>query len=136
MQTTDLYSFEILGHKTGDEIGDKAGDHTGHEIHARISVNEHSSVYAGHFPGFPVTPGVCQVQMIKDILVEALDIPLQLSKARDIKFNNLHEPGKEKTIEGRIKYKMDEHNIIHVNARLFAGDTKYISLRGEFVAYE
>lgn len=108
----------------------------GHEINARISVNENSAVYTGHFPGFPVTPGVCQVQMIKDILAEVLDIPLQLSKARDIKFNNIHEPGKVNAIKGRIKYEMDENRIIHVNAQLFEGNTKYLSFKGEFVEHE
>jgi len=124
MLTTDLYSFEITGHEIG------------HEISASISVNENSPVYAGHFPGFPVTPGVCQVLMIKEILVELLGTPLQLSKARDIKFNNLHEPGKAKTILTRIKYEMDENRMIHVNAQLFEGNTKYLSFKGEFIEHE
>ena len=91
MLTTDLFSFEIAGHEMG------------REINARISINENSSVYDGHFPGYPVTPGVCQVLMIKEILLSQLDTPLQLSKAKEIKFNNLHEPGKVKTIQARIK---------------------------------
>lgn len=124
MLTTDLYSFEI----TGQIIG--------HEISASISINEDSSLYAGHFPGFPVTPGVCQVLMIKEILVEVLDIPLQLSKARHIKFNNLHEPGKVNTMQSRIRYEIDDNRIIHVNAQLFEGNTKYLSFKGEFIEHE
>ena len=123
MPATDVYSIEISSHTSGQEI------------HAKIALNADSPVYAGHFPGFPVTPGVCQVQMVKDILVEVLGIPLQLSKARDIKFNNIHEPGKVNTIYARIKYEMDGHRRIHVNAQLFEGDTKYLSLKGEFEAY-
>jgi 3-hydroxyacyl-[acyl-carrier-protein] dehydratase len=123
MLTTDLYSFEITGHEIGSEIS------------ARISLNENSSVYAGHFPGFPVTPGVCQVLMIKEILVELLDIPLQLSKAKDIKFNNLHEPGKVKTIQTRIRYEMNENKILYVSAQLFEGNTKYLSFKGEFIEH-
>jgi 3-hydroxyacyl-[acyl-carrier-protein] dehydratase len=124
MLTTDLYSFEITGHDPG------------HEISARILLNENSSVYAGHFPGFPVTPGVCQVLMIKEILVEVLDIPLQLSKAKDIKFNSVHEPGKVSTIQGRIKYERVGQGTINVAAQLFDGNTKYLSFRGEFGEYE
>ena len=124
MLTTDLFSFEIAGHEMG------------REINARISINENSSVYDGHFPGYPVTPGVCQVLMIKEILLSQLDTPLQLSKAKEIKFNNLHEPGKVKTIQARIKYEWDEKRVIHVNAQLFEGDTKYLSFKGEFIEHE
>ena len=124
MPAADLYSFEISGHEAG------------REIRARISINEHSQVYAGHFPGFPVTPGVCQVQMIKDILLEVLEIPLQLSKARDIKFNTMHEPGKVRAIDARITYEPAGEKTVKVTAQLFDGNTKYLSFRGEVIAHE
>ena len=124
MLTTDLYSFEITGHEIG------------HEISARIFLNENSSIYAVHFPGFPVTPGVCQVLMVKEILVEVLDIPLQLSKAKDIKFNSVHEPGKVSILKGRIKYEKVGKRTISVTAQLFDGNTKYLSFRGEFIEHE
>jgi len=123
MLTTDLYSFVITDHEAGSGI------------EARITINENSSVYAGHFPGFPVTPGVCQVLMIKEILEEELDVPLQLSKAKAIKFIAMHEPGKVKEIQTRIKYKMGENRVLNVNAQLFEGETKFLSFKGEFIQH-
>ena len=123
MLTTDLYSFEITGHEVGSEI------------RARITINESSSVYAGHFPGYPVTPGVCQVLMIKEILADVLDVPLQLSKAKAIKFNAIHEPGKAKKFQCRIKYEMSENRMLNVNAQLFEGEKKFLSFKGEFIQH-
>jgi 3-hydroxyacyl-[acyl-carrier-protein] dehydratase len=123
MLTTDLYSFVITGHEVGSEI------------RAMITLNESSSVYAGHFPEFPITPGVCQVLMIKEILVEELNVPLQLSKAKSIKFNAMHEPGKVKKIQTWIKYEMDENRMLNVNAQLFEGETKFLSFKGEFIQH-
>lgn len=39
-----------------------------------------SSIYAAHFPGYPITPGVCVVQMALELMGK------QLTSAKDIKF--------------------------------------------------
>ena len=73
--------------------------------------------------------------MIKEILVEELDTPLQLSKAKAIKFTAIHEPEKVKQIQAIIKYERHVNSMLNVNAQLFEGETKFLSFKGEFIQH-
>ena len=54
--------------------------------------NAHHPVFQGHFPGQPVVPGVCMVQIIKELLEQQLDEKLFLVNAPQIKFLRLITP--------------------------------------------
>lgn len=118
MLISDLFTYSVTGHE--DFV-----------IEARIQVNADSTVYRGHFPNFAVTPGVCQVLMIKEILQGEMDTPLRLSEAKYIKFTAMHEPGKAREINARISYTV-EGSEIAVEGVLFKGETRYLKIRGEF----
>ncbi|MBQ0740088.1 3-hydroxyacyl-ACP dehydratase, partial [Aquimarina celericrescens] len=32
-----------------------------------ITINKNHKIFKGHFPGNPVTPGVCMIQIIKEL---------------------------------------------------------------------
>jgi 3-hydroxyacyl-[acyl-carrier-protein] dehydratase len=115
----DLYSYEIMVH-------------VDQEIHATIHLNEQSTVYKGHFPGFAITPGVCQVLMVKEILEGALRVSLRLSEGKSIKFTSMHEPGKERAIDARITYTRSG-NQISADGKLYRGETRYLKIRCEFI---
>ena len=55
-------------------------------IEAIIELEEHHDIFQGHFPGQPVLPGVCMLQMTKEILEIFFNYKVQLSKADDILF--------------------------------------------------
>lgn len=118
MLISDLYTCRVTGHKD-------------HVIEAGIQVNGDSTVYMGHFPNFAVTPGVCQVLMIKEILQGEMDTPLRLSEAKYIKFTAVHEPGKARQINARISYTV-KGSAFAVEAELFRGETRYLKIKGEF----
>jgi 3-hydroxyacyl-[acyl-carrier-protein] dehydratase len=119
MIINDLCSYNVLKHV------DQA-------IEATISINENSTVYEGHFPHRAITPGVCQVLMIKEILEEALGAHVILSGAKYIKFTAIHEPGKAKEICAKIKYYRDGERF-GVEGLLFKGETRYLKFKGEFI---
>ena len=47
---------------------------------AQIKLLPHSPIYAAHFPGYPITPGVTIVQMALELMER------QLTGAKDIRF--------------------------------------------------
>jgi 3-hydroxyacyl-[acyl-carrier-protein] dehydratase len=49
-------------------------------------------IFEGHFPGQPVVPGVCTMDMIKDLLEAALDKKLMLRSTGQVKFLRLILP--------------------------------------------
>lgn len=59
-----------------------------------VKLNPEAAVYKGHFPGQPVAPGVCLVQMVKELANGVLSEQLQLKEAQQIKFLAAADPNK------------------------------------------
>lgn len=57
-----------------------------------IILNPDHLIYKAHFPGQPVTPGVCILQMIQEILSEQEGMPLFIKKIKNVKFTNVISP--------------------------------------------
>lgn len=57
-----------------------------------ISLNPSCFIYQAHFPDEPVTPGVCIVQMGKELLEEFLQKPLYLTTIKNVKFLSVISP--------------------------------------------
>ena len=68
---------------------------------ATVRLLPESAVYRGHFPGYPITPGVCLVQIALELVGEMADQvghdgKPRLVSAKNIKFTNpvIPEEGK------------------------------------------
>ncbi len=97
-----------------------------------LAINANSHIFDGHFPGQPVVPGACMLQLVKDVLSKQLSLELKLLKADNIKFLGLVQPGDEK-ISLQIAYQVIE-NQFKVNATLSAGEVTSMKLQATFKA--
>lgn len=59
---------------------------------ARINLNKDHDIFKGHFPGNPVTPGVCMMQIVKELTEEFTGKKLFLKSASNIKFMAIINP--------------------------------------------
>ncbi len=118
MVIKDLYTYRLKGREEN-------------QIDATLAINLNHPLYLGHFPGFPVTPGVCQVLMVKEILENELDVNLLLTKARQIKFTAVHEPGSDAEIDASISF-ADAGDQLDVTARLNCEKKVFLKFKGEF----
>ena len=57
-----------------------------------IELNPSHPIYRAHFPENPITPGVCILQIIKELTSEYLRRDLFLQKAEKIRFLNVINP--------------------------------------------
>ena len=57
-----------------------------------VILNPDHLIYKAHFPGQPVTPGVCILQMIQEILSEQEGMSLFIRKIKNVKFTNMILP--------------------------------------------
>lgn len=57
-----------------------------------VILNPDHLIYKAHFPGMPVTPGVCILQMIQELLSVLEDTPLYIKKIKNAKFTNMISP--------------------------------------------
>ncbi len=61
-------------------------------ILAKVHLNKDNEIFKGHFPGNPVMPGVCMIQIIKELTEEATEKNLFLSVSSNIKFMAIINP--------------------------------------------
>ena len=63
---------------------------------SEIELNPEHEIFKGHFEQIPVAPGVCLVQIVKEIVMDKFQINLQLSEGKNIKYLALIVPTQNK----------------------------------------
>ena len=67
--------------------------------HIQLRLNAAHPIYQAHFPGNPITPGVCIVQMVGELLSRRLGRVLYLQKIVNLKFVSTISPVANPVIE-------------------------------------
>lgn len=80
-------------------------------------------IYKAHFPGEPITPGVCIMQMALELLEEATGCCLRLDCARNIKFLQVIKPDETPLIHCSLGRICNENDTVTAQACLSCGDT-------------
>ena len=57
-----------------------------------IRLLEDCPIYRAHFPGQPITPGVCIVQIVQELLELTVGQQLEISEVKNVKFLNILTP--------------------------------------------
>lgn len=104
----------------------------GSSVKVIIELNAGHDIYNGHFPGMPVVPGVCMMQMVKDIMERITGGPMQLAKADSMKFLVVVDPRDHQFLQMDLTYKTLEGNSVNVNANLSAGVDICFKFKGVF----
>jgi len=66
--------------------------------HIQIRLNASHKIYQAHFPGNPITPGVCIVQIITELLEHRENRTLLLDEIVNLKFASTISPVKDETV--------------------------------------
>jgi 3-hydroxyacyl-[acyl-carrier-protein] dehydratase len=90
------------------------------------------SIFEGHFPGQPVVPGVCMMQLVKESLEWHLQTRLNLVNAPGVKFVMVIDPRSTPVVSLQLKYKKNETGNLIADAQLHSADTIYFKMKGEF----
>ena len=100
------------------------------EIWAELLINSNHKIFEGHFPN---VPGVCMMQMIKEILETVIDKQTNLVQAADMKFLAVINPLENNLIHASIKYATDETGAINIVASLFKDELVHFKCKAKFV---
>ncbi len=103
-------------------------------ISASLEINAAHKIFQGHFPGQPVVPGVCMMEMVKEVTETVTGKEMFLQKADNIKFLSVIDPNQNRNVNARITYANSENKRITFEATLFKEDIIYLKFKGEFVA--
>ncbi|REC74189.1 3-hydroxyacyl-ACP dehydratase [Chryseobacterium elymi] len=89
---------------------------------AYIHLNKDHDIFKGHFPGNPVTPGVCMMQIVKELAEEFTDSKLFLKTASNVKFMAIINPFETPDLKLQLDITDNEEGVKVKNATSF-GET-------------
>lgn len=90
----------------------------------RVRINPEWPIYKAHFPGHPITPGVCIVQMVQELLQGFLGRELCLDKAKNVKYLAIISPEEVSELDvvfPKIEEQPDES--LKVQAQVLNGES-------------
>lgn len=112
--------FTIVGREEGQPV-------------FQIRINKDWPIYKAHFPGHPITPGVCIVQMIQELLQVWLSREVNLIKAKNVKYLAIISP--EEVCELSVSFTSIEEQpdgSLKVHAQVTGNETVYTKLSASF----
>ena len=101
------------------------------EIWAELVIKPDHKIFDGHFPNQPVVPGVCMMQMIKEIIEQVLGKATNLVQAAEMKFMAVINPQENNLIQATIKYAADESGVINIQASLYKDELVHFKFKGK-----
>jgi 3-hydroxyacyl-[acyl-carrier-protein] dehydratase len=104
-------------------------------IFATLVFDPQHPIFQGHFPGQPVVPGVCMMQIIKELLEKALGVQTRLAYADHAKFLSLIDPQKVPEVQAEIKYTESEEGALSVVSTLLWEETTFLKYKAQFIPY-
>ena len=94
-----------------------------------VRLNPEWPIYKAHFPGHPITPGVCIVQMVQELLQVLQHRELSFCQAKNIKYLSIVSP--EEITELTITFsKIEEQpdSCLKVQAQVTSGERLFTKL--------
>ena len=97
-----------------------------------ISLNKECAVYEGHFPGSPVSPGVCNIQMIKECAEEAIGKSLFMNNLQLCRLTTLITPISHPQVEVKVTI-AEADGIYKLKGSIGMADETYLDLKAELI---
>ena len=101
------------------------------EIIAKITINANHEIFKGHFPGNPIMPGVCMMQIIKELIEKVLGKNLFLQTSTNIKFMAKINPDINPDLRINIIYS-EEEGILKIKNTSYFEDTLALKLNAKY----
>jgi len=100
-------------------------------VSSTIQLNKEHPIFKGHFPGNPVMPGVCMIQIIKELTEKATGKQLFLKVSSNIKFMAIINPEENDILHLILNISNGEREVKVKNTTTFQ-DTLALKLSATF----
>ena len=97
-------------------------------VKAKILINKSHRIFDGHFPGVPIVPGVCMMQMVVEMVEVSTGKHVSLIAADTMKFLAVINPERNREIDVAINYTEDDGKFL-ISANLFEGPVVFFKLK-------
>lgn len=106
---------------------------SGDAYSVELRLNADHKIYQAHFPGHPVTPGVCQIQIVGELLADRLGRGVRLTDIKTVKYMAVISPVETPRLEVRFKKIAIDGATCKVMATIEAGGQVYSKLSMTYV---
>ncbi len=93
-----------------------------------IKLNPDSTIYKAHFPGNPITPGVCILQIAIELIQDALEKTLLVDTVKNVKFLKIIVPEETPEVQYQLQRISEEDDIIKYKVTVSAEEVEYAKL--------
>lgn len=106
---------------------------TGNRYLVEIRLNPDHDIFKGHFPGDPVLPGVCIIQILKEIVSRQIRIDLLIDNIMTARFLSIIDPEADRVIYFDLELQSGrEDSHILCNASIYSGTNVFCRYKGTF----
>jgi len=95
---------------------------------AVILINEKHEVFKGHFPGNPIMPGVCMMQIIKELTEQITENTLFMQSLSNVKFMALINPFNTPELRLEMDVVTTDEGLVKVKNVSYFNDTVALKL--------
>ncbi len=101
-------------------------------LQAEITIDPKHEVFAGHFPDNPVTPGVVQMEIIKELLTVHFNRPFQLKTMGNCKFLAILNPNETPDVLVKITLVPTETGTLKISGAISSDATTFLKIQAEY----
>lgn len=94
----------------------------------RIRLIPESIIFKAHFPGEPIMPGACIVQMVQELVADWIGCEVEIAKVSNLKFLNVISPDAILELNVALEVKKEEASQIHLKADLSEAGVDYTKM--------
>ena len=94
----------------------------------RILVNADHVIFNGHFPGNPIMPGVCMIQIIKELTESITRKSLIIQTLTNVKFMALINPEVNPELRLELEVIVSEDDLVKVKNTTYFNETTALKL--------
>ena len=94
-----------------------------------IWLRKNHTIYQAHFPKNPITPGVCIIQIVKELFSHYKNDDFVITKVKNVKFSHPLIPTAHTRIDVSMKIEeTEEENIYTVKSTIYTVDIIYTKI--------
>lgn len=101
-------------------------------LQAMISIDPKHEIFAGHFPGNPVTPGVVQMEIIKELLSTHFKKPLRLKTMSNCKFLAILNPNETPNVLVKITMLSNDVESLKISGVISSDSITFLKIQAEY----
>lgn len=101
-------------------------------VDATIKLNASHAIFEGHFPNNPVTPGVVEMEIVKEILSLGLEKPLKMKTMSSCKFLAILNPINVENVHVKISITEMDDTFVRISGQLADDTTSFLKIAATY----